>query len=302
MAVEGSSFAERSAAEAELRQILAAHPVGQTTTVWYNPAGRLPPTFESFGFLKAIVVRHWLALLGPGHVADVAFPGCCENERMFFRPSGKSSSRARNVFYASMALVTLALGAYYVLRPGCEMYLFFEPVTAKIVESGIAPMPNAEDYYVPCLELSYSVGGKDYRRLSDPLWFMVAPKDRIMTEVTKGEAREIASHYQVGEELEIRDDRRHPTSIVPERFLNWQFHPILVPPPLLLFIFARGAVSLRESAIPIGSGGIHSASGRRRAESSDLFLLYNCYAGLSVTSHSLALKTSALFALAPSRT
>jgi hypothetical protein len=45
----------------------------------------------------------------------------------------------------------------------------------------------------------------------------------------------------MGEELEIWYDRREPTSIVPQRFLDWQFYPILIPPLLLLFIFARRA-------------------------------------------------------------
>src|SRR5262249_12976953 len=44
MAIEWGKFAEKSAAAAELGRMLAAHPADQRTPVWFDPAGRYPPT------------------------------------------------------------------------------------------------------------------------------------------------------------------------------------------------------------------------------------------------------------------
>jgi hypothetical protein len=72
LAIEWGEFSEKSAAAAELGRVLAAHPVGQTTPVWFDPAGRYPPTFESLGFLKAIVGAAALVVRAPATL--VTFP------------------------------------------------------------------------------------------------------------------------------------------------------------------------------------------------------------------------------------
>ena len=73
MEIEWGKFSKKSAAAAEVGQILAAHPSDQTTPIWFDPARRHSPTFESFGFLKALVDAAALVVWAPATLITLPF-------------------------------------------------------------------------------------------------------------------------------------------------------------------------------------------------------------------------------------
>ncbi len=241
LAIEGSKFLHKSAAAAELGQVLAAHPVGQTTPVWFDPRGRVPPTFHSFGFFNALMGAVAIVLRPPVTLLTMPFQVFAKIERIIFPPSAKRGlppSRGRDLFYASMALLTLALMGYYVFQYDYSMYTYYEPVTATVLQVGTVPRDGG---YVPRLELIYKVAGNRYKRHTDEFWFFWAPKDQFILDLTQQEAEEIASHYQVGDELQIWAHSFEPFCITPQRHLHWPLYPLLIPPLVLLFILVRRA-------------------------------------------------------------
>jgi hypothetical protein len=84
LAIEWGKFLEKAAAAAELGQILAAHPIDQTTPVRYNPDGRHSPTFESFGFLKALVEAAALVVWAPATLVTLPFQVTAKLARTVF--------------------------------------------------------------------------------------------------------------------------------------------------------------------------------------------------------------------------
>ncbi len=82
--IEWGKFSEKSAAAAELGQMLAAHPTDQTTPIWFDPAGRYPPTFESFGFFKALVGAAALVVWAPATLVTFPFQVTAKIARTIF--------------------------------------------------------------------------------------------------------------------------------------------------------------------------------------------------------------------------
>jgi hypothetical protein len=97
LAIEWGKFSGTSAAAAELGPMLAAHPIGQTTPVWFDPAGRYPPAFESFGFLKALVGAAALVVRAPATLVTFPFQVIATIARTVF----PRQRRARDAYQKS---------------------------------------------------------------------------------------------------------------------------------------------------------------------------------------------------------
>jgi hypothetical protein len=235
--IPGGDFADRTAAEQELRTLQSLHPVGAVKAIWFDPRDVEPPTFEPLttaAFVAGVLLTlAWPVLAVCGGLVGVvrSVAGYLTTPRP--APAQVSAvSPARRFLLVAASAFILTLTARFVFYQDYQFYFEYEPVMGVVTDAKALPVGPGD--FDPRVRYKYAVGGLEYERATHAGWHGVQ-----LRPMSQAEAEATLDPYPVGSQILVWYDPANPIRGLIKRYIRWHLYPIVIPPLWVLIAQTR---------------------------------------------------------------